>query len=504
MIVKLDELYKMCMSGEKIDKKSVINPSMVLLHTVSPFNLWCDLFAPKEEKDPELESLKILAKIGNIEEQKYVEEKYPGMQRIEVETVEQAFFEVLKGCFEGIAAFHSAPLIYLPEGMLGIPDLLEKNAGHKSVFGNYHYVVKEKKTTKEPKDKHILQTALNNYVLGKIQSYTPPTFTILSRDNKEFEFAFDSYASELQDSIVKIREIMNGKSITPTKGALQEPWKSFGLKKAKEIGDISLVSGIGPAKKELLAKAGIFTVSDLEKANVHAFKIQGISTETLAKWQTHAASISENRIITINKPLLTQYDTEIFLDLEGTFDISNLFLEDLGIESKERWMNVIYLIGVLLGERGNKKYTGFFADSIEKEEAILEQFTALLKSRSHFVIYHYGTYEKTKMKRMLERYGIKDNFTDKMVDLNQVLKSSVVFPTYSFGLKEIAKQLGFSWSEQGMDGFISIAHYLNYLQNGDKGEIQKIIKYNEEDCRATATVKDFLDSLSEKHQAVNW
>jgi uncharacterized protein len=100
------------------------------------------------------------------------------------------------------------------------------------------------------------------------------------------------------------------------------------------------------------------------------------------------------------------------------------------------------------------------------------------------------------MKQMLEKYGIKDSFTDRMVDVNQVLKRSVVFPTHSFGLKEIAKELGFGWSEQGMDGFISIARYLNYLQSGDRGEIQKIVKYNEEDCKATTIVKDFLDSLS--------
>ncbi len=494
---KLDDLYKVCMSEGKTDKMSVINPSMVLLHTVSPFNLWCDFFAPKDEKDPETESLKILARIGNIEEEKYIEENYPGMKPIKVETVEQAFYEVLKGCFQGSDAFHVAPLIFLPEGILGIPDVLEKNGSHGSVFGNHHYIIKEKKTTKEPKNKHILQTALNNYVLGKIQGYTPPKFIILNRDNKEFEFVFDEYAGELQNSITEIKEIMNGKFVTPTKGALQEPWKSFGLRKAKEIGDISLVSGIGPAKKELLSKAGIRTIFDLEKANSRSLNIQGIGQASLVKWQIHASSILQNKIIRINKPLLKKYDTEIFLDLEGIFDVSNSFLGDLGIELNERWTNVIYLIGVLVVGNGKKEYTPYFADSIEKEKEILEKFISLLKSKSNFIIYHYGTYEKTKMKHMLDKYGIKDTFTGKMVNLNQVLKNSVVFPTYSFGLKEIAKELGFTWSEQGMDGFISIAHYLDYLRSADENKIQKIIKYNEDDCRATVVVKEFLDSMDE-------
>jgi len=492
---KIDEIYKVCMTGS-LDKKFIVNPSMVSLHTVSPFNLWCDFFAPKEEKDPEPESLKILAKIGNIEEEKYIEEKYPGMQSIEVETIEEAFLEVLKGCFEGLPAFHNPPLIYLPEGFLGIPDVLERNNSHKSIFGNHHYIIKEKKTTKEPKDKHIMQTALNNYLLGKIQAYTPLKFIILNRDNEEFEFIFDEYIGELQDSIAEIKEIMNGKFITPTKGSLKEPWKTFGLKKAKEIGDISLVSGIGPAKKELLEKAEIKTIFDLEKADTRLLRIKGIGTDTLAKWKIHASSISQNKIIQLAKPTFKKYDAEIFLDFEGTFDVSGLLLEELGIGSSERWTNVIYLIGALVVESGKEKYISYFADSIEKEQEILEKFISLLKSKSNFVIYHYGAYEKTKVKQMMEKYGIEDTITDEMVDLNKILKDSVVFPTHSFGLKEIAKRLGFSWSEQEMDGFISIAHYLNFLQNGEKDSVNNVIKYNEEDCRAMVVVKNYLSLLT--------
>jgi predicted RecB family nuclease len=492
---KLDQLYKSCMSGGEIGKRDVINPSMVLLYTVSPFNLWCDLFAPQEEKDPEPESLKILAKIGNMEERRYIEEAYPGMQRIEVETIQEAFFQVLKGCFERVRAFHSAPLIYLPERLLGIPDVLEKSDDHKSVFGGHHYVIKEKKTTKEPKEKHVLQTALNNYVLGKIQDYTPPNFVILNRDDEEFTFAFNDYASQLQDSITSIREIIRGTPVTPTKGALQEPWKSFGLEKAKEIGDISLVSGIGPTKKELLAQIGIRTISDLMKANISLPKIKGVGPESLAKWRTQATAISQDRIIAINAPPLPRCTTNIFLDFEGTYDLSDLYLEGFGIESNERWANAIYLIGTLVIENGKREYVPYLAESFDGEERILKQFIEFLQSKRDFVIYHYSSYEKTHVKQMLSKYGIGDDFTNAMVDLSPILKKCAVFPTYGYGLKEVANRLGFKWSEQGMDGFLSIAHYLTYLRNHDKAEVQKILKYNEEDCIATTVVKDFLDSL---------
>jgi uncharacterized protein len=486
------------MADGAADPKSIINPSMVLLYTVSPFNLWCDIFAPETEKDPEPESLKILAKIGNIEEDKYIQETYPQMQPIEVETREQAFFEVLKGCFDGVAAFHSAPLIYLPEHMMGIPDVLEKCNDHKSVFGLHHYIVKEKKTTKEPQKKHILQTALNNYIIGKIQGYTPPTFIIVNRENREFGFPYDVFVNELQDSVAGVRSIINGQIVTPTKGALQDPWKSYGLRKAKEIGDISLVSGIGPQKKELLRRAGIRTLSDLKNADIGLSKIKGVGMNSFVNWRTHAEAILQDRIIPIAFPPLPHCETEIFLDLEGTYDLSNLFLQQLGIDSSERWVNTIYLIGTLVVANGKREYVPYFADTIDDEKLILLQFISSLRSERDYAIYHYGAYEKTRINQMLAKYRIKDEFTGAMVDLSQVLKHSAVFPTYSYSLKEVAKRLGFSWTEQGMDGFLSIAHYLTYLNNRDQAEIQKIIKYNEEDCIAASVVKDFLLSLTRR------
>jgi uncharacterized protein len=267
--------------------------------------------------------------------------------------------------------------------------------------------------------------------------------------------------------------------------------------KAKEIGDISLISGIGPTKKELLGKVGLRTISDLKNADISQLNIKGIGPRSLNQWQTHAEAILQDRIIAIGNPALPRCETEIFLDFEGTYDLSNAFLEQLGIESSEQWVNTIYLIGTLVVEKERREYVPYFAETIEEEKVNLLRFVSSLKSRRNFVIYHWGNYEN-RISQMLVKYGIKDDFTHKMFNLNQELKRSAVFPTFSFGLKDVAKRLGFSWSEQGMDGFLSIAHYLSYLQNQDPSEKLKIEQYNKEDCEATSLVKGFLDSLAQQ------
>ena len=56
----------------------------------------------------------------------------------------------------GTDTLHGMPIYYLPEGIFGITDLLEKSDAAGSVFGNYHYTVKEVKLAKNIKDNHLL------------------------------------------------------------------------------------------------------------------------------------------------------------------------------------------------------------------------------------------------------------------------------------------------------------------------------------------------------------
>jgi predicted RecB family nuclease len=65
---------------------------------------------------------------------------------------------------------------------------------------------------------------------------------------------------------------------------------------------------------------------------------------------------------------------------------------------------------------------------------------------------------------------------------------------YSYGLKEIAKNLGFGWTAHDAAGAHSIAWYAEYLEDpiGNRALLDRIIQYNEEDCQALAHFKDHL------------
>ena len=46
---------------------------------------------------------------------------------------------------KGVDVIHNPPMMYLPDGMIGTPDILERRDDGKSIFGSYYYVVKELK-----------------------------------------------------------------------------------------------------------------------------------------------------------------------------------------------------------------------------------------------------------------------------------------------------------------------------------------------------------------------
>jgi len=80
-------------------------------------------------------------------------------------------------------------------------------------------------------------------------------------------------------------------------------------------------------------------------------------------------------------------------------------------------------------------------------------------------------------------------------DLHRDSISCFAFPTYSNGLKDIAKYMGYRWRHADVNALESIALYFQYVENPEvnKDTIQKVIDYNEDDCRATMLVKDWLE-----------
>jgi uncharacterized protein len=476
----MEELFQKCLAGRHRSKFTVTGTT-VLKYYISPFLVWCDAFAPGEERDPENQYMHLLFERGIQHEKNVRSSMFPEAVQIPILSFETGFRQVLESCQRGVDVLTSAPVFFLPEDVYGILDVLQRSDSHASVFGNHHYVVKEIKSAKHIKHEYIMQAAFYTYVLGKIQGYTPPKFYLINREQKEFEYDYEKYENELRQALADIREILNGKKVSPTAKACRWPWESFCNKQAIAQDDISIVPNVGPALKKRLNDAGIMTVKQLASQPVEL----DIPPATIQKIKLYAQAWLDRKPIVISKPKLPKSDVELFFDFEGTDEL----------ETAEGMVKVDYLMGLLVKEKDRVHFKPFVAEHLADEGRMLHEFLAFVKKFPSAPIYHYGPYERAHLSVLGAKYNVDVSFVLKnMVDVLSVLKKSVILPTLTMSLKEVGKFLGYSW--RGMaDAQESIVLYLQFLDTGERELLKRILDYNEDDVRATMVVKDFLAKL---------
>ena len=486
-----DILIQKCMARSPNQELLTARTVASCLH--SPYSVYCEKFVDAGEKDEMSEYDRLLFEKGNDHEVKVVDEMYPNRTSASFDSLEAGFSTTIESMFSGDEILHGMPTYYLPSGIYGIPDILEKSKARDSVFGDYHYTITEVKVAKNIKKKHLVQGAFYNYLVGSIQGTIPDTFFTIDGNGDKNEHDYREYEQILMRLMGDARKILQGETVSPTYGSCTFPWKSYCDKKAIEASDISLVDKLGAkAKSQLHEKYK--TVEDISKAKIlDLTSADGVGNKTALNYIRSAKAIHSKTHIIIDKEKIEfpQRKVEIFLDLEG--------IDPTSVE--EGFELIDYMIGILVRENSVEKYTAFTAKDTNHEKEMLLEFLDFLKDQDDYVIYHYHHYEKTHMTKMMEKYEVDDAtqnlLLDNLIDIHKVATSSIVFPTIGTGLKKIAPYLGFTWRHKDVNATESIAMYFDYVKDpiGNKANFQKIIDYNEDDCIATRVIKDWLVSI---------
>src|SRR5262245_8371881 len=121
-------------------------------------------------------------------------------------------------------------------------------------------------------------------------------------------------------------------------------------------------------------------------------------------------------------------------------------------------------------------------------------------------VYHYAQYEITALKRLMGRYGTRENELDDLlrrevfVDLYKVVRNGVRTSRPGYGLKELEAFLDFRRQAEVKDGGTSIIVFEEWMQTRDPALLEQIDAYNREDCIATLLLRDWL--LARREDAV--
>lgn len=483
--VETDSIYERCMElGQSYD----MTARDVSLALESPFALYCQYHVDIDNKDPDDEFGALLRDRGITHELETKTVHYQKAVHVKSKTQEKGFADALNLMVGGTDLLDNPPIFYRPEGMHGRPDVLVKQDG-VSALGDHHYEVVEIKMAKNLKQKHILQAAFYNKMIGLVQRHVPERFFIIGGDSKIQPYNYADYVGNLDSTIDLARSIHNGYVPPPIYGQTETGWTQYSNEKAVESGSVTLISGIGMGKVHTLNSAGFKTIQDVASSTeADLASIKGIKTQS-SKFIALANAITTNKMVRLDGKIdLPECSTEIFIDLEG-----------LGLLEEESIHD--YLIGVLVRNRKNGCYDDriykYFIAKDKREDLMLERFVKFMDSQDDYIMYHWNTYERTYLRSMMERHGI-DAYRlleqDVLVDLLPISKKAFAFPTYSNSLKDVAKWMGYGWKHSDVGALSSIILYLKYIDDPTNNwdSIQKVLDYNMNDCEATRIVKDWM------------
>jgi len=369
--------------------------------------------------------------------------------------------------------------------LVGIPDLLEM-VEVDSALGSFSYRPVDIKISASAKPEHADQLAFYALLLDRVQGFAPADGDAILVDRNRETVALGERLGPVRQVIGEIREVMAGRTESPTlcDQCGMCAWQDHCLRTLYGTNDVSLLDGFGPTKKAVLVDAGYTDLTAVSRAQAHRLcDLRGVGAKTADRIIRQAKVLLDGTPQVISPPSFRQPPLEVYLDMEC-----------------QQGTQMIYLIGMLECEEGrDDQFLPFVAEGPEGEAEMWGRFLQYVRGLpAHTVIYHYHNFEATHLRKLADRHGIDTAAEMKLfghlVDLHRVLKDSVVLPVHSYGLKPVARYLGFKWRETGADAAMSMLWFDLWLSTGDRSYLESSIRYNEDDCRATKRVKEWLAS----------
>jgi predicted RecB family nuclease len=373
-----------------------------------------------------------------------------------------------------------------PAGRRGVADLLERRPG-RSALGDWTYEPVEIKTARAVKPVYRLQLAFYAHLLAEILGEWPERAHVILLDGSRHSFPLADVRLAYESILAHLHLIAAGREppvhIGSTCGDC--PWEPTCLPHAEKTRDVSLTYGLQRRVATGLRERGIGDLAGLaalDAADVAQWT--GIGAASARQLVTQARALEQGAPIWRGAAAFPEHGRDLYFDIEGDPE-----------------HDVLYLFGVLVREHGadgagSETYRAFVAEEPGEERRAFLELLDFLESQDGATIYHYHHYERSALRQLGERHRVDParvaGLLERLRDLNRDLVQSVVLPVYSYSLKAVAKSLGYRWRHPEASAAQSMVWYSSWLKGGDRRFLDWAVEYNEDDCRATRVLKEWL------------
>ncbi len=420
--------------------------------------------------------------------------------------------------------------------LLSCPDLLLKQPG-KSCFGDWIYVPVNIELGKRPKQEYQVVAAFHAHVLAMVQQIELENAWLILR-GREVGYSVDllKWMPQMQQFLEECIHTLEAEQAPEVFISRQKcslcPWYDSCYEIAQSQQHLSLLPGVTPVRYSQLQALEITTVESLAKTSPSLLKnLPGFDSEVAPKLVLQAQAVLENRPLRLIYPSLKDGGEQTTNGYHNSCSDNLLILPQkinqasihnhmsqhtspielyFDIEAQPE-LELNYLLGVLVVDKqaNTETFYSMLAQRPEEEEIIWQQFLDLVWQYPAAPIYHFCVYEFDTVKRLAKLYRTPYTFVQpilsRFVDVYEQLTQSVALPVESYALKAIARWLGFEWRDSEANGAKCIYWYDQWLKTGDRNLLEIIQRYNEDDCRATYRVKNWLFNFvnSQTHLHIN-
>jgi predicted RecB family nuclease len=455
----------------------------------------------------------------------------------------------------GVAVIYQPTLIAEGVGtepsLIGVPDFLVRADLLPEVIGNdtrpneIHYEVVDAKLARSAKARAVLQTAFYSSLLGELQSVKPTWMHLALGSGLLLPFRvsdFAAYERRIRSLLIEFTGTDPGDNppIDPYPDPVEHcaicRWSPLCSARRRSDDHLSLVAGLTARQRRALEAVGVNTRRGLAGLAT-APPLKRISEDSLRKalLQARLQVSSEDKGILCYEILEPDRDDEgdlvpnrgllalpepsigdLFFDIEG----ARYYSED----GKE--FGLQYLFGLVdtadVDDDGRPRYTGLWSFDRRGEgiafEELIDFITERRKRNPRLHVYHYNHYEPTSVDhlselhetreeavgRLMGRFATREDEVDDLfrlgvfVDLYRVVKQGVRVGVESYSIKRLEPLYGFTRAVDLADATENLIAFENCLEEGnaladDAGVRSAIQGYNEDDCRSTLGLRDWLE-----------
>ena len=397
------------------------------------------------------------------------------------------------------------------QDLVGVPDLLRKETGG--------YVPGDIKSGRgeeggdddhdgKPKLHYAVQLALYVDILERLNLSAGRRAFIWDVQGDEVVYDFttipgQSLWDEYEAALVGARAILS-RQLVPRAGYASVCklcyWHTFCIDQLTAADDLTLIPFLRRSDRDLMCDS-IPTIAALAAINPDGFikgkktVFAGIGADRLRLLQARAAMLKGSP----PKPYLRVSVSLGLFPFELFFDVEVDPLRE-----------ICYLHGFV--ERRNQdnnteRFMAFFAEepTPAAERDALTAALDYLAAHGDAAIYYYSKYERTIYRKLQQKYpdictpeDVERLFEPaRAVDLyGDVVLKATEWPTRDHSIKTLAKYLGFTWRDTHPSGAASVEWFDRWCKERHPEIRQRILDYNEDDCRATRVLLDGIRSLA--------